>query len=64
LSDWKDFFHNLFMKYARGTWKIRWQKTVEKANGKIYTSKTCPPGYGKEWERKMVENTGERFKVR
>ncbi|MHC1707710.1 MAG: dipeptidase [Bacteroidales bacterium] len=65
VSDWKDFFHYLFMKYMDGNLKkSENRKLLDNGNGKGIPSKPSHPGYGKEWERKMVENTGERFKVK
>jgi dipeptidase len=64
-KDWQDFFHYLFMKYMDGNMKKSADnKLMDNGNGKGIPPKPSHPGYGKDWERRMVENTGERFRAR
>ncbi len=63
VADWKAFFHYLFMKYVDGNVKkTEGRKLKDNGNGRGIPAKPSHPGYGKDWERKMVENTGDRFK--
>lgn len=65
VSDWKDFFHYLFMKYMDGNLKkSEDRKLTDNGNGRGIPPKPTHPGYGKDWERKMVENTGDQLKVK
>ena len=64
VSKWKDFYHYLFMKYVDGNMKqTNGRELLDNGNGKGVPKKPSHPGYGKDWERKMIEGTGERFKV-
>jgi dipeptidase len=63
-TDWKAFYHYLFMKYMDGNIKItEGQKLLDNGNGKNVPKKPLQPGYGKEWERIMIQGTGDRLKV-
>ena len=65
VADWKDFFHYLFMKYVDGNLKkTANRKLLDNGNGKGIPPKPSHPGYGKSWERRMVDNSGDRLKVR
>ncbi|MFH0895788.1 MAG: C69 family dipeptidase [Bacteroidota bacterium] len=62
VKDWRVFFQYLFMKYMDGNLKkTEGMKLTENGNGKGIPVKPTHPGYGKEWERLMMENTGERY---
>lgn len=64
VADWKDFYHYLFMKYMDGNIKItEGQKLLDNGNGKNVPKKPLQPGYGKDWERIMIQGTGDRLKV-
>ena len=64
MSDWKVFYQYLFMKYIDGNQKVsEGHQLKDNGNGKNIPQKPLHPGYGKEWERRMVEGTGERLKV-
>jgi dipeptidase len=64
VSDWKVFYQYLFMKYMDGNVKNSdGQKLLENGNGKNIPKAPAQPGYGKEWERIMIQGTGERLKV-
>lgn len=64
VADWKDFFHYLFMRYMDGNLKqAQDRQLLDNGNGKGVPKKPSFPGYGQDWERKMMENTGNRYKV-
>ena len=64
VSKWKEFYHYLFMKYKDGNvMRSDGHELIENGYGKGVPKMPSQPGYGKEWERKMIEGTGERFKV-
>jgi dipeptidase len=64
VDDWKDFYHYLFMKYKDGNiMPSEGMKLLDNGNGKGIPKKPSQPGYGKDWERRMVEGTGDRLKV-
>jgi dipeptidase len=63
--DWKKFYQYLFMKYMDGNLKVsEGHQLKDNGNGKNIPQKPLHPGYGKEWERRMTEGTGERLKVK
>jgi dipeptidase len=56
VSAWKEMFHYLFMKYMDGNVKqTEGRQLLDNGNGKGIPKRPSQPGYGKEWERKMVE---------
>ena len=64
VSDWKDFYHYLFMKYMDGNMKIN-EGCELKDNG---NGKNIPPmpkqlGYGKDWEKKIILGNEDLLKV-
>jgi len=64
VADWKIFYQFLFMKYKDGNiMPSEGMKLLDNGNGKGIPKKPSQPGYGKERERKMVEGTGDRYKV-
>jgi dipeptidase len=64
VSDWKTFYQYLFMKYMDGNVKnSEGRKLTDNGNGKNIPKAPAQPGYGKEWERIMIQGTGERLKV-
>ena len=64
VADWKKFYHYLFMKYTDGNLKIsEGHKLKENGNGKNIPARPQHPGYGSEWERIMIQGTGDRLKV-
>lgn len=64
VSKWNDFYHYLFMKYMDGNIKqCRGQELLDNGNGRGVPKKPSQPGYGADWERRMVEGTGDRFRV-
>ncbi|MCX6269876.1 MAG: C69 family dipeptidase [Bacteroidetes bacterium] len=52
---WKDLYHYLFTKYLDGNIK---EKDGDKQNPKLKQ-----PGYGEEWYRLLIRETGDRFKT-
>ncbi|MDP3915181.1 MAG: C69 family dipeptidase [Bacteroidota bacterium] len=64
VSDWKVFYQYLFMKYMDGNVKhTDGHKLLENGNGKNIPKPPAQPGYGNEWERIMIQGTGDRLKV-
>ena len=64
VSDWKKFYQYLFMKYIDGNLKqTEGHRLIDNGNGKNIPKPPSQPGYGKEWERIMIQGTGDRLKV-
>ena len=64
VSDWKIFYQYLFMKFMDGNVKNSdGLKLLDNGNGKNIPKAPSQPGYGKDWERIMVQGTGDRLKV-
>ncbi len=64
VSDWKVFYQYLFMKYIDGNVKnSEGHKLLDNGNGKNIPKAPSQPGYGKDWERIMIQGTGDRLKV-
>jgi len=62
VTDWMELFHYLFMRYMDGNVKkAENRKLLDNGNGKGIPPGPSQPGYGKEWERLMMQNTGERY---
>jgi dipeptidase len=63
-ADWKKFYHYLFMRYKDGNiMQAEGFQLLDNGSGKGIPKRPSQPGYGKDWERKMVEGTGDRLKV-
>ncbi|HPT10543.1 MAG TPA: C69 family dipeptidase [Bacteroidales bacterium] len=63
VAKWKKFYQYLFMKYMDGNIKqTAGHRLLDNGNDRGVPRKPSQPGYGKEWERKMVEGTGDRFR--
>jgi dipeptidase len=58
--EWKDFYAHLFTKYMDGNIK---EKTAVPEGYRYHNPKVQFPGYGEEWYRVIVTETGEQFKV-
>ncbi len=58
VKEWKQFYHQLFVKYSDGNVKT---KAEPKEGYKYVTPKLEQPGYGEEWYKKIVKETGEQF---
>ncbi len=64
VADWKVFYQYLFMKYVDGNVKNSdSRKLLDNGNGKNIPKMPAQPGYGKEWERIMIQGTGDRLVV-
>jgi dipeptidase len=64
VADWKVFYQYLFMKYIDGNVKNSdGRKLLDNGNGKNIPKAPAQPGYGKEWQRIMIQGTGDRLKV-
>jgi hypothetical protein len=59
VAEWKDLYKFLFTKYVDGNVKVK--QAVPKGY-KMMNPKLSQPGYGDEWNRFIVKNTGDRFK--
>jgi len=57
-DDWKEFYQYLFTKYMDGNIKTK-QDVPE--GYKYTTPKVEQPGYGEDWYRRIVKETGEQF---
>lgn len=59
-ADWKEFYQYLFMRFMDGNIKTEQQIP----DGYKYTNpKVEQPGYGEEWYRTVVKETGDQFLV-
>ena len=64
VADWKVFYQYLFMKYMDGNVKNSdGRKLLDNGNGKNIPKAPAQPGYGKDWERIMIQGTGDRLVV-
>lgn len=55
VARWKQLYKDIFVKYMDGNIKI---KVPGQRNPKV-----LQPGYGEEWYRRIVKETGDKFKV-
>jgi dipeptidase len=60
VKEWKDLYKFLFTKYVDGNVKVK--QEVPKGYNRI-NPKISQPGYGDDWNRFVVKNTGDKFKV-
>jgi dipeptidase len=64
VNDWKAFYQYLFMKYMDGNLKVsEGHQLLDNGNGKNIPKRPSHPGYGKDWERIMIQGAGDRLKV-
>lgn len=61
VDEWKEFYQYLFVKYVDGN--IKTKKEVPE-NYKYVNPDLKQPGYSKDWYKKIVEETGDQFKVK
>lgn len=61
VQKWYDFFQYLFVKYMDGNVK---EKAPEKENYKYVVPILEQPGYGEEWYKRIVKDTGDQFKMK
>jgi dipeptidase len=60
VDEWKSFFEYLFLKYMDGNVK----EIAEPQDGYKYVVPMLEqPGYGEDWYRKIIEDTGNKLKV-
>ncbi len=57
-KEWKQFYHQLFVKYSDGNVKT---KAEPKEGYKYVVPNLEQPGYGDEWYKKIVKETGDKF---
>jgi dipeptidase len=60
VADWQMLYGFLFAKYVDGN--IKYTREVPEGY-KYYAPKCVQPGYGESWYRKIVEETGDQFKM-
>ncbi len=60
VKHWLNFYTYLFTKYMDGNVK---EKVDVPAGYKYHSAKLKQPGYGNEWYEKIVEETGDHFKM-
>jgi dipeptidase len=58
-KQWKDLYGFLFVKYVDGNIK---EKVPVPKGYKFHVPKLDQPGYGDEWNRIVVKNTGDKFR--
>ncbi len=64
VMDWKTFYQYLFMKYMDGNVKhSEGHKLTDNGNGKNIPKPPMQPGYGEDWQRIIIQGTGDRLKV-
>ena len=59
VSEWKVLYRFLFTKYVDGN--VKEKQAVPKGYNRV-NAKLSQPGYGDDWNRFIVKNTGTRFK--
>ncbi len=65
VSDWKQFYQYLFMKYMDGNVKHSQDRLLnDNGNGKNIPKPPAQPGYGSDWNKIMIQGTGDRLKVK
>ncbi len=63
VGDWQKFYQYLFMKYVDGNMKVtEGRKFIDNGEGKDIP-KVKYPGYGEDWYKKIIEETGDKFKM-
>lgn len=64
-AQWHVFFHYLFMKYVDGNMKkTKDMQILDNGNGQGIPFDPEFPGYGEEWYKKLVKETGDKFKMK
>jgi len=61
VSEWKDLYRFLFTKYLDGNIKT---PVPLPENHKYVNPKVVQPGYGEDWNRRIVKDTGDKLKVK
>jgi dipeptidase len=59
VKQWKELYQFLFTKYVDGNVK---EKVPVPKGYKFHVPKLTQPGYGDEWNRIVVKNTGDKFR--
>ncbi len=60
VKHWLNFYTYLFTKYMDGNIK---EKVDVPEGYKYHNPKLKQPGYGEDWYKKIVEETGDHFKM-
>ncbi len=61
VSEWKDLYRYLFTKYMDGNIK---EKREVPEGYKYVTPNVSQPGYGEEWYRRIIKDTGDKFEYK
>ncbi|MBM3419887.1 MAG: dipeptidase [Bacteroidetes bacterium] len=61
VSEWKEFYRFLFTKYVDGN--VKTPAVVPDGYNRVNPN-LVQPGYGEEWNRRIVKDTGDKLKVR
>ncbi len=62
---WKSFYHYLFMKFMDGNIKkTKNGEFIENGEGSGILVDPDQPGYGEEWYKRIIKDTGDKFKYR
>ena len=61
VNEWKGLYRYLFTKYLDGNVKT---PVPVPENHKYVNPRVVQPGYGEEWNRRIVKDTGDKLKVR
>ena len=61
VAQWKDLYKYLFTKFLDGNVK---EKVAVPAGAKMANPTLSQPGYGDDWYRKIIEDSGDKFKVK
>ena len=61
VKEWKDLYKYLFTKYMDGNIK---EKREVPEGYKYVTPNVSQPGYGEEWYRRIIKDTGEKFEYK
>jgi len=65
VEQWKDLYGFLFTKFVDGNIKkTKGRKFIDNGNGKNIPVYPDQPGYGEEKYRKIIKETGDRYKMR
>jgi dipeptidase len=65
VNDWKKFYQYLFMRYMDGNVKAAENMQLkDNGNNKGIPPMPKQPGYGKEWEKIMIQGTDDLLKVK
>ncbi len=63
-NEWLELYKYLFTRYVDGNIKkVKNGKFIDNGNGKNIPASPNQPGYGKDWYKKIADETGEQLKM-